>query len=311
MSQLIPSVSVVIPTYNRQLFLRKAIESVLSQKFSDFELIVVDDGSTDDTAEMVRGYGGQIRYIYQANAGPSSARNSGIAEARGRWLAFLDSDDEWCEDYLSTQLAHVETVPGLCMQSTNSRFVGLDGVTRSYFEINGCLEGIGSANSCVINEPFAFIVQHAPWQLGSVIMLREAVIRAGAFDERLAFSEDLDLMARVSKYGTFAVLGEELVNVYRRDEEMASLTKEASSHPLQAMRWNSEILDKLKKLESLNPKERTTVERLIGANQRAIGNFLWSSGQRHEARESYKAALRVDPSVSSIGRCVLSFLRAD
>ncbi len=90
-----PFFSVVIPTYNRAALLREALDSVFAQEFTDFEVIVVDDGSTDDTASVVRDYGVRIRYLRQENRGPGAARNLGIAQAAGRYVAFLDSDDLW------------------------------------------------------------------------------------------------------------------------------------------------------------------------------------------------------------------------
>ena len=88
-----PSVSVVIATYNRAQFLPETIDSVLHQRFQDFELIVVDDGSTDGTREVLGAYGARLRYIYQENCGPSAARNLGVRNARGAWIAIQDSDD--------------------------------------------------------------------------------------------------------------------------------------------------------------------------------------------------------------------------
>ncbi|MBX3703129.1 MAG: glycosyltransferase family 2 protein, partial [Steroidobacteraceae bacterium] len=88
-------VSVVIPTYNRAAYIRQAIDSVLQQTMTDFEIIVVDDGSTDDTREVVAGYGERIRYLRTANGGPARARNAGMAEARGQYIAWLDSDDTY------------------------------------------------------------------------------------------------------------------------------------------------------------------------------------------------------------------------
>ena len=102
----IPRVSVIIPTYNREEYVVKAIDSVLGQKFDDYEFIVVDDGSTDNTKEIVNKYGDMIRYIYQHNSGVSAARNTGIKLAKGEWVAFLDSDDEWRPDYLLTQIEY-------------------------------------------------------------------------------------------------------------------------------------------------------------------------------------------------------------
>jgi glycosyltransferase involved in cell wall biosynthesis len=98
-------VSVIIPTFNRCSIITDAIESVLRQTYSQYEIIVVDDGSVDTTKETVSKYGSNIKYIYQENAGPSAARNTGIRHAKGDLIAFLDSDDVWREDKLALQVA--------------------------------------------------------------------------------------------------------------------------------------------------------------------------------------------------------------
>jgi len=109
-----PFFSVIIPTYNRKDFLPIAVESVLEQTFSDYELIVVDDGSTDGTAEWLRlslNRAGAIKYIYQAHQGVSSARNCGIKNAKGEFIAFLDSDDRFCRQKLEITYEHIQNNP--------------------------------------------------------------------------------------------------------------------------------------------------------------------------------------------------------
>ena len=93
-----PKVTVVIPTYNRAHLIKDAVESVLNQTYQDFELIVIDDGSTDNTREVLAVYKDKLTYIYQENQGRSSARNHGIELAQGEYIAFLDSDDVWFPD---------------------------------------------------------------------------------------------------------------------------------------------------------------------------------------------------------------------
>lgn len=106
-------VSVVIPAFNASQFIKRTIDSVLAQTYRDFELIVVDDGSTDSTAEIVKNYGSTVRYILQENAGDGPARNTGIAAANGEWIAFLDHDDEWLPEKLELQTALLERNPHL------------------------------------------------------------------------------------------------------------------------------------------------------------------------------------------------------
>ncbi len=103
-----PKVSVVIATYNRANYIRETLESICRQGFRDYELIVVDDGSTDGTRKVLEPYDSQIRYIYQDNAGPSAARNTGVRHAKAPWLAFQDSDDLTEADHLETLYSYVE-----------------------------------------------------------------------------------------------------------------------------------------------------------------------------------------------------------
>ncbi|MBL7129821.1 MAG: glycosyltransferase [Candidatus Omnitrophica bacterium] len=103
-----PKVSVVIPAYNCERFISTAIESVLNQSYKDYEIIIVDDGSTDKTAEVIKQYSENIIYIYQSNGGPSKARNTGVFNARGQYIAFLDQDDAWLPDKLKMQVSLLE-----------------------------------------------------------------------------------------------------------------------------------------------------------------------------------------------------------
>ncbi len=108
-----PSVSVIIPVYNCERYLAEAIESVLAQSHPAREIIVVDDGSTDGSARVVRRFSSAVRYVFQPNAGIGAARNRGVALAEGDFLAFLDADDLWTEDKLGLQLAAFAEDPGL------------------------------------------------------------------------------------------------------------------------------------------------------------------------------------------------------
>ncbi len=122
-----PAVSVVIPAYNAAWCVRKAIDSVLAQDFRDFEVIVVNDGSTDDTAAVLAGYGDAIRVIDQPNGGMSSARNAGIRAARGEFIAFLDADDWWLPGKLGRQVELLRGRPDLGFCSCAARVEDLEG----------------------------------------------------------------------------------------------------------------------------------------------------------------------------------------
>jgi len=104
-----PKISVIIPTYNQGRLILRCIDSVLHQTFQDFEIIVVDDGSTDNTKEILSAYGHPIRYLFQQNWGPSRARNAGIGQAKGDYIAFLDSDDYFAENNLEEKFQYLES----------------------------------------------------------------------------------------------------------------------------------------------------------------------------------------------------------
>ena len=135
-----PKFSVIIPTYNRENFVGRAIASVLRQDVTDYEIIVVDDGSSDGTQGVLADFGDAVTSIYQDNAGVSAARNAGILRAAGEWLAFLDSDDEWLPGYLGAQSNQIEQYPQAVVHMTNSVSVAKDGRRANYFEEVGVLD---------------------------------------------------------------------------------------------------------------------------------------------------------------------------
>ena len=308
MTDKAPLVSVVIPTYNRSAFVAKAVDSVLHQIFTDYELIVVDDGSTDNTKDTLNKYGDRITYIYQNNSGVSVARNSGITSARGKWLAFLDSDDEWKPNYLTEQISRANKVTRLSMQSANCLFTARNGDSQTYFEINNAIAAFRGMDYLFIERPFSFVVTHGPWQVGSTIFLRDAITKAGLFDTNIAISEDFDFMARVSLQGPFGMINKELVNIYRRNESTECLTNQAPKDPLGSRKSFERIYENLKLLQNLNYRERKALNRVISANKRAIGNLLLQAGNKRGARACYKRALSIDPSMRSIGKYILSHL---
>ena len=306
-----PEVSVVIPTYNRARFLVGAVQSVLEQTFADFELLVVDDGSTDGTRQVLEKFAEKIRYIYQDNSGVSAARNAGISAARGKWVAFLDSDDEWKPDYLARQIEHLAKAPGVCMQTADCIFSDLDGTSTTYFEINGAGRVFAGKQYALIKEPFCFVITHGPWQVGSTIILRDAIIGAGWFDPAITLSEDFDLMARVAARGPLGIVFEQLVTVYRRNESTECLTSLVAKNPLRAREIDEAIYQKLRLIPTLRYRERKTLNRVISANKRAIGNILLRGGNRAAARNYYKRAFFIDRSIKSLGKYILSYMAGE
>lgn len=184
---ILPKVSVIIPTYNRAWCLAEAVDSVLAQELRGFELIVVDDGSTDDTPRLIEGYGEAIRTLRRENHGVSAARNAGIAAARGELIAFLDSDDLWLPGKLRRQVEFFTSHPEALICQTEELWVK-----------NGRRVNPGKRHrkrGGMIFEPSLDLCLVSP---SAVMVRRELFERVGLFDESLPACEDYDLWLRVS-----------------------------------------------------------------------------------------------------------------
>jgi glycosyltransferase involved in cell wall biosynthesis len=182
-----PLVSVIIPTYNRGWIVQAAVDSVLDQDFSDYELIVVDDGSNDNTREILGAYGKGITVLQQSNMGVSAARNSGIAAASGRLIAFLDSDDLWLPGKLSTQVKFFEENADAVINQTQEIWI------RNGQRVNP--QKRHHKFSGMIFERSLALCLVSP----SAVMIKKSLFdTVGVFDEDLPACEDYDLWLRIS-----------------------------------------------------------------------------------------------------------------
>ena len=210
---LTPKVSVVIPTYDRMETLPRALDSVISQTFSDWELIVVDDGSTDGTDEMILRDYPAVRLHRQENAGVSSARNAGVALASGAWIAFLDSDDAWLPEKLELQLSGLAVEPELRLSHTDEIWV------RNGRRVNQPKEYAKSGGDiyrrCL---PLCCICP------SSVLIRRDLFDEIGGFDETFPVCEDYDLWLRITAREPVHYLDEALVRKYGGHEDQLSTT---------------------------------------------------------------------------------------
>ena len=182
-----PTVSVIIPTYNRAGMLKEAIDSVLTQEYSGFELIVVDDGSTDETSQLLEDYDAKIKHIRQSNQGVSAARNRGIAAASGEFIAFLDSDDLWLPQKLSTQVKFFSDHPDAVINQTEERWI------RNGVRVNPKKRHLKFSG--MIFERSLALCLVSP----SAVMIKKSLFdTVGVFDEDLPACEDYDLWLRIS-----------------------------------------------------------------------------------------------------------------
>jgi glycosyltransferase involved in cell wall biosynthesis len=189
-----PAVSIVVPAYNTARYIAETLSSVLAQTFDDYEIIVINDGSPDTPAleSAIHPFRERIHYIVQDNRGLSGARNTGIAAARGEYIALLDSDDLWEPDYLDRQLEVMRGDPGLAVVYPNAVTFGDRMRSGRLFMEQFPSSGLVTFESLVRQECNVMV---------SVLARREVLIAAGLFDESLRSSEDFDLWLRVVQGG--------------------------------------------------------------------------------------------------------------
>lgn len=206
-----PKVSVIIPTYNRASILIEAIVSVLNQTFQPFEIIVVDDGSTDNTAQVIKPYSESVFYIRTENQGVSSARNRGIIEAKGDWVAFLDSDDTWHPEKLNRQ---VQCLSGsdskLCFCASTAEFGNrIDDIHLMDPDLHPGESQTYAKKDCRI-----FKFPRHPF-IQAMLIQKSALIQSGPFDESLSVAEDTKLIYQLVLDHDYTLLNDTLVKISR------------------------------------------------------------------------------------------------
>jgi glycosyltransferase involved in cell wall biosynthesis len=210
------TISVVIPTYNRGPLLVEAIVSVLAQTVAPLEILVIDDGSTDDTRERLVPYLDRIEYVLQENRGVSAARNRGVESARGELIAFLDADDVWHPRKLERQLASLAESPHLGLLGTGVFDLPSPRLTE--------VSAIGSGSLAVVS--WSQLVVKNYFVTSSIVARRDILVRAGLFDTELQGPEDYDLWLRVAEVAPVANLEVPLTG-YRMVQE--GLSRQATT----------------------------------------------------------------------------------
>ena len=183
-----PKVSVIIPTYNRGRLITRAIDSVLNQTYRNLEIIIIDDGSNDQTGSILGSYKNRIQYFYQENQGISAARNRGIKEAKGSYIAFLDSDDEWVEDKLAIQVEILDKNPNIGIIHNKMIILNEQGVK------------VGTKPTNDSGKTFQELIEFiGDLPTSSVITRSQCFQKVGVFDESLPTMEDFEMWMRIAK----------------------------------------------------------------------------------------------------------------
>jgi glycosyltransferase involved in cell wall biosynthesis len=240
-------ISVIIPSYNRAHLLARAIESVLSQDLAPREIIVVDDGSSDDTRELMSSCFPQCQYIHQPNQGVSSARNRGIEAASGEWLAFLDSDDEWLPSKLAAQSSTLKSQPGLLICHTEEIWI------RNGRRVNAMKKHRKSGGRIFRNCLPLCVISPS-----SAMIHRSLLTEVGNFDECLPVCEDYDMWLRICAHQPVAFVAEAQIIKYGGHEDQLSRREWGMD------RFRLQALEKIITNEVLLPDDRqAAIETLI------------------------------------------------
>lgn len=227
-------VSVVIPAYNAAAFINQAVDSALAQTYPQRDILVVNDGSIDDTARVLEAYGDAIQVIHQPNGGLSNARNRGICAARSEFVALLDADDRWLPSKLTRQVEVLQAHPQIGFCSTRTLVEAPDGtptgewlcpqldgnLLRTLFLRNGSIPGSGSG----------------------VLARRVLFDQAGLFDETLRSLEDIDMWMRLAAVTDYVCIDEPLTVIVKHPDSMSRNLEVMRTAALQVMRKNRRLL---------------------------------------------------------------------
>jgi glycosyltransferase involved in cell wall biosynthesis len=287
-----PRISVVIPTYNRASLVGKAIDSVLVQTYPAAEIIVVDDGSKDDTRGALAAYGDRIRAIHQVNAGLAGARNTGIEHATSDWVAFLDDDDEYVPQRLERAVEAIRAHPDIQVHTTNTALVSADGSEIDLMkarsrQVNGLMR---------LERPLT-------WVLGgcffaqTLVARRELLNSVGRF--RKTFYEDMDIFYRLSARGPWTLDSRCSLRLMRRPGEDLNLSSLWRSKPVENYSTLVRIHRDVLKEHPLEGSEPMVVLGGLGSNLHLLGCTYFEKGNFKEGKACFKEASRVSPKLQS------------
>ena len=261
-----PLVSVVIPAYKVSGFIKETLESVLSQTFNDYEIIVINDGSPDTQLleEQIKSYSHLITYLKQPNGGAGAARNAGIRAAQGELIAFLDGDDVWLPNFLTSQLELLNSDDGFdlvyadAINFTNAGLSQSTNMDMNPSEGKVTVESLISARCSVITS--------------SVVVRRSRVLAVGCFDERFRNSQDFDLWLRLAKHGARFTY-QKRVLVHRRIYQ-GSL----ASNPVNSLEGEIKVLENARDKGDLSSAEQSVLLETLELRRATAG--IWRGKQK-------------------------------
>lgn len=284
-----PVVSTIIPAYNAAAFVGKAIDSALAQDVPQ-QIIVVNDGSRDDTAVVVAGYGSAVTLINQSNGGVSAARNRGIAEATGEFVAFLDADDVWLPGKLPAQLKLFAELPELGTVICDEIHVTSDGevVRPSFLASRRCFQDL-PRRPARLAKPLTWLVAESFFPTSGVLTRRDVLARAGGFDTKLSICEDRDLWLRLALQAPVGLVPEVMLRYLtgRPDSLSMAATQLRWAETLRRVLWRYRP-----KLEAAVRSEGENPDVLFARVFGELGDVFWYADKMDLAAAAYGDAIR-------------------
>jgi glycosyltransferase involved in cell wall biosynthesis len=277
-----PTVSVVIPSFNRGHCIQACIGSVLAQTFRDMEVIVVDDASRDDTAAQVSAIGDpRIRYLrHESNKGGAAARNTGIQAARAGYVAFLDSDDAWSPDKLEKQLRHLDA-KGPAYGFSYTWFIGRDPQGREVWRMDKSIDGLAVVD---------LLVENCVGTFSSIVARRDALLAVGGLDEKMRSCQDWDLFVRLNALTRVCCLEEYLVSYLQNSGDKHRI----SANPTSIVMGHRRMLQKLEARYADIPVEARA------GSLRGFSRAFAAAGAVGDVLRTGTRMLRTAPSASNL-----------
>lgn len=278
----VPDVSAIIPTYNRRELVARAIRSALAQTREVGEIIVIDDGSTDGTGETLAAeFGDRIISVRQANAGVSAARNRGMAMARGRYIALLDSDDEWMPEKTARQVDWLDAHPDFGMVLCDVERVDIEGRQIDRFRRRDVIREDGWVLPMVLQDPALAPV--------SAMFRKEVYSDIGGFDETLATAEDLDFHLRIASRWKIGVVEEALARAIRGHDGLSSLSRTYDDYTRVIERNVAEAGDKVSALDKSRALAAVYLRNARGAifDNRFRKAWAWAQKAKRASSDPY------------------------
>jgi glycosyltransferase involved in cell wall biosynthesis len=279
----IPLVSVIIPTHDSARFIAQAVQGVLAQTYGDYELIVIDDGSRDDTREVLQPFAGHIRYHRQDNRGPAAARNAGIKIARGEFLCFLDADDIWHPNKLALQTEFMAAHNEIALLFADAEVWEETTIQpRSY--VATMIFGADLVSQLPLQEAFRKLVIENFIPTSTVMVRKACLLKAGLFDEDLQNAEDRDMWLRVAANSEIACLPQWLARKRGHGANISARTE-------MTLRSRIKVWDKARRrFPTLAPA--ALYNRMLAGAYQELGFILLAQAEGRAARQCGVASLR-------------------